>query len=39
VIFFAILYSFSGADFDGWRPPHLPRLRCNKPYTPVAPGL
>src|SRR5215467_2217478 len=26
VTFFAIVYSFSGADLDGWRPPHLPRL-------------
>src|SRR5215831_17908377 len=26
VTFFAISHSFSGADLDGWRPPHLPRL-------------
>src|SRR4029078_4158229 len=26
VTFFAIVYSVSGADIDGWRPPHLPRL-------------
>src|SRR6516225_1320311 len=26
VTFFAISHSVSGADLDGWRPPHLPRL-------------
>src|SRR5215467_5685211 len=26
VTFFAITHSVSGADLDGWRPPHLPRL-------------
>src|SRR5262245_5560764 len=26
VTFFAIVYSVSGADIDGWQPPHLPRL-------------
>src|SRR5215475_14476170 len=26
VTFFAISHSFSGADLDGWQPPHLPRL-------------
>src|SRR5215475_13905579 len=25
VTFFAISHSFSGADIDGWQPPHLPR--------------
>src|SRR5438105_11946100 len=26
VTFFAMTYSISGADLDGWHPPHLPRL-------------
>src|SRR5262249_32308037 len=26
VTFFAISHSVSGADLDGWRPPHLPRF-------------
>src|SRR6185503_10288246 len=26
VTFFAIAHSVSGADIDGWQPPHLPRL-------------
>src|SRR5665213_475808 len=26
VTFFAMSHSVSGADLDGWRPPHLPRL-------------
>src|SRR5260221_14793082 len=32
VTFFAMSHSVSGADLDGWRPPHLPpiaRLRCS----------
>src|SRR4029079_1732270 len=38
VTFFAIVYSVSGADIDGWRPPHLPRvLHASRPaYTSRA---
>src|SRR3974390_3877400 len=34
VTFFAIDYSFGGADLGGWRPPHLP----HSDHSRTAPG-